>query len=126
VAELYARARPRYPESVIDDVVELGGFVRGSRIVELGCGTGQATAAMAEGGLEITCVEVGPRLAEVARRELAHYPRVQVVNAGFEHWQPEGGPMTGSSRSPRSAGSIPNAAARWRLGRSGRAVRLPS
>src|SRR5262249_40618714 len=38
VAELYARARPRYPEFVIDDAVELGGLVPGSRIVEIGCG----------------------------------------------------------------------------------------
>src|SRR5262245_33700557 len=95
VAELYARARPRYPESVIDDVVELGGFVPGSQIVEIGCGTGQATAALAERGLEITCVELGPRLAEVARRELARYPTVQVVNADFEHWHPAGSPYDG-------------------------------
>src|SRR5262245_11019810 len=95
VAEPYARARPRYPESVIDDVVGLGGFVPRSRIVEIGCGTGQATAALAERGLEIMCVELGPRLAAVAGRELARYPTVQVVNADFEHWQPDGGPYDG-------------------------------
>ena len=91
VADLYAHGRPRYPEVVIDDVVELAGFGPGSRVVEIGCGTGQATAALAERGLEVTCVELGPRLAEIARRELAHYPSVRVVNADFEHWEPEGG-----------------------------------
>jgi SAM-dependent methyltransferase len=90
-AELYARGRPPYPAVVIDDVVELGGFGRGSRVVEIGCGTGQATAALAGRGLEVTCVELGPRLAEIARRELAAYPSVRVVNADVERWHPEDG-----------------------------------
>jgi SAM-dependent methyltransferase len=91
VAELYARARPCYPDVVIDDVVELGGFVPGARIVEIGCGTGQATAALVERGLDVTCVELGPRLAHVARRELERYPGVRVVNADFETWMPDPG-----------------------------------
>jgi SAM-dependent methyltransferase len=95
IAELYARGRPGYPAIVIDDVVELGGFSRQSRIVEIGCGTGQATAALAERGIEITCVELGPRLAAVARRELAPYPHVRVVNADIEHWEPEASPYDG-------------------------------
>jgi SAM-dependent methyltransferase len=95
VAELYARGRPRYPEVVIDDVVELAGFGPGSRIVEIGCGTGQATIGLAERGLDVTCVELGSRLAKVARRELAHYPSVRVVNADVEHWRPEAAPYDG-------------------------------
>jgi SAM-dependent methyltransferase len=94
-AELYARGRPRYPEFVIDDVVELAGFGPGSRIVEVGCGTGQATVGLAERGLDVTCVELGRRLAEVARRELAPYPHVRVVDADFEHWQAEAAPYDG-------------------------------
>jgi SAM-dependent methyltransferase len=80
---------------VIDDVVELAGFGPGSRIVEIGCGSGQATVGLAERGLDVTCVELGPRLAEVARRELAPYPSVRVVNADVEHWQPEAAPYDG-------------------------------
>jgi SAM-dependent methyltransferase len=95
VAELYARGRPPYPDVVIDDVVELAGLDPGSRIVEIGCGTGQATAALAERGVDVTCVELGPRLAEVARRELARYPNVRVVGADVEHWEPDAGPYDG-------------------------------
>jgi SAM-dependent methyltransferase len=94
-AERYLHGRPPYPEIVIDDVVELACFVRGSRIVEIGCGTGQATAALAERGLDVTCVELGSRLAEVARRELAPYPNVRVINDDVEHWEPVAAPYDG-------------------------------
>jgi SAM-dependent methyltransferase len=95
IAELYVRGRPPYPEVVIDDVVELAGFVPGSRIVEIGCGTGQATAGLAERGIDVTCVELGSRLAAVARRELAPYRRVRVVNADIENWEPDAAPYDG-------------------------------
>ena len=38
-----------------------------AQILEIGCGTGQATLPLAEGGYEITCVELGEQLAAVAR-----------------------------------------------------------
>jgi SAM-dependent methyltransferase len=97
-AEQYLLGRPRYPEFVIEDAVELGGFGPGSRIVEIGCGTGQATVGLAERGIDVTCVELGSQLAEVVRRELAPYPNVRVVHADFEHWrpkQPDGAPYDG-------------------------------
>jgi SAM-dependent methyltransferase len=91
VAELYERARPGYPEDLFDDLVALGGLRRGSRLLEIGCGTGQATLPLARRGLEITCVELGPSLAVLARAKLAPFPRVAVVRADFETWEPPAG-----------------------------------
>ncbi|MDX6553242.1 MAG: hypothetical protein QOH74_1730, partial [Gaiellales bacterium] len=53
VAEGYRAVRPRYPDVLIDDVCRLGGLSEGSRLAEIGCGTGQATVALAKRGLEI-------------------------------------------------------------------------
>ncbi len=64
-AELYERARPGYPDELIDDVVALAGLRPRSRVVEIGCGTGKATLPLAEGGLRITCVELGASLAAI-------------------------------------------------------------
>lgn len=86
VAELYDRARPVYPAEVFDDLAELAGLREGARVLEIGCGTGQATLPLAERGNRITAVELGANLAAVARRNLAAFPDVEVVAAAFEDW----------------------------------------
>ena len=55
-------------------------------MLELGCGTGQATVPLAERGGAIICVELGAGMAAVARRKLARFPSVEVVIAPFEDW----------------------------------------
>ena len=89
VPELYERARPGYPPQVFDDLTALAQLPAQARLLEIGCGTGQATLPLAERGFEITCVELGERLAATARRKLATFPSVSVINADFETWQPE-------------------------------------
>ena len=89
VPELYERARPSYPPEIIDDLVSLAKLREGARIVEVGCGTGQATVPLAQRGYAITCVELGEQLAATTRRNVAGFPSVEVVNADFETWQPE-------------------------------------
>jgi SAM-dependent methyltransferase len=86
VAELYDRARPGYPSALFDDLAELAGIGPGSRVLEIGPGTGQATVPLAERGCQVVAVELGADLAAVARRNLARFPRVEVVTAAFEAW----------------------------------------
>jgi SAM-dependent methyltransferase len=85
-AELYERARPGYPARLFDDLVELAGLQSGARVLEIGCGTGQATLPLAERGFAIAAVELGPGLAAVAQRKLARFSSVEVVVAAFERW----------------------------------------
>jgi SAM-dependent methyltransferase len=86
VPELYDRVRPGYPGELFDDLARLASLRPGSRVLELGCGTGQATVSLARRGLEVVAVELGAGLVEVARRKLAPFPTVHVVNAPFEAW----------------------------------------
>jgi len=88
VAESYDRARPDYPETLFDDLVALTGIEPGDRLLEVGCATGKATLPLARRGFRITCVELGPELAAVARRNLAGFP-VDVVQGRFEEWRPQ-------------------------------------
>lgn len=86
-ARLYDRARPDYPAALVDDLVELTGIGPGSRVVEIGPGTGQATRALAATGATVTAIELGAALAAVLRENL-HGTGVEVVTGGFEDWTP--------------------------------------
>lgn len=86
--EAYDRARPVAPPRVFDDLVELAGLQTGSSIVEIGPGTGQATRPLAERGLRILALELGPHLAARARQNLASFADVEVLTTSFEAWDP--------------------------------------
>jgi SAM-dependent methyltransferase len=87
-AELYDRARPGYPEQIFDDLFALAQLSPDATVLEVGCGTGQATRALAQRGCRIVCLELGENMAAVARRNLAQFPRVDVITSAFEPWDP--------------------------------------
>jgi SAM-dependent methyltransferase len=85
VAELYDRARPEYPALVFDDIAELARLEAGARVLEIGPGTGQATADLARRGYAVTALELSPELAAVARRNV---PEAEIEVGDFESWEP--------------------------------------
>lgn len=85
-AELYDRARPGYPPQLFADLATLSGIAPGHRVLEIGCGTGQATEPLAALGCAVTAVELGAGMAAVASARLRDFPAVRVVNAAFEDW----------------------------------------
>jgi SAM-dependent methyltransferase len=82
----YARYRSGYPDEVVEDLVTSSRLHRGSRVLEVGCGTGQLTVPLAQQGMELVAVELGPNLAAMARRNLAGFPQARVEVSGFEEW----------------------------------------
>jgi SAM-dependent methyltransferase len=85
-AELYDRARPSYPAVLIDTVVSLVG--EGARALDVGCGTGKATALLAGRGLSGVAVEPDRSMAAVAQRVLAPFTQWTVEVSDFETWNP--------------------------------------
>jgi SAM-dependent methyltransferase len=83
-AERYDRARPHYPPPLFDDLMTLARLEPGSRVLEIGCGTGQATVELAARGCSVLAVELGANLATIAARRLEPYPNARVVVAPFE------------------------------------------
>jgi SAM-dependent methyltransferase len=84
VSELYKKARPDYPEELFDALVGSTQLSGDARLLEIGPGTGQATAHLAKRGYDITAIELNIGMANVARRELAGYKNVHVVTGSFE------------------------------------------
>jgi SAM-dependent methyltransferase len=85
-AERYDRARPGYPAALFQDLAAFAGLTSRSRVLEIGCGTGQATIPLARLGCQVVAVELSPQLATVARRNLREFPRATVEVSSFEDW----------------------------------------
>jgi SAM-dependent methyltransferase len=88
-AALYQRARPEYPPALYERLLEVTGLAPPSRLLEVGCATGKATLPLARLGFRITALEPGGALADAARANLNEYD-VEVTEARFEDWQPDG------------------------------------
>jgi len=83
--DLYARARPGYPEAAFDAICRYAGIGAGSSALEIGCGPGQATEPMARRGLRITAVELGQNMARLVADRVRDLDVVVHV-APFEEW----------------------------------------
>jgi SAM-dependent methyltransferase len=90
VPELYDRVRPTYPDELFAELVAITGMHARSPVLEVGCGTGQATRSLAALGCSVTAVEPGPGLAALARRRLATSPNVEIETSSFEEWDDRG------------------------------------
>jgi cyclopropane fatty-acyl-phospholipid synthase-like methyltransferase len=88
-AKGYEDARPVAAPEVFDDLVELAHLSPGAHLLEIGCGTGQATLPLAERGFSVLAVELGANLAELAREKLSAFAGVEVVISSFEDWDPQ-------------------------------------
>ncbi len=79
-AERYDRARPRYPQAMVDRIVAGS---PGPDVLDVGAGTGIAARQFQAAGCRVLGVEVDPRMADLARGS-----GLQVEVAAFEAWEP--------------------------------------
>ncbi|HEX2398946.1 MAG TPA: class I SAM-dependent methyltransferase [Mycobacterium sp.] len=80
-ADDYHRYRPRYPPSLISDLLGSSHL----RVLDVGAGTGIASAQLMQAGAEVLAVEPDSRMARVAADNGIH-----VEQATFEDWQAAG------------------------------------
>ncbi|MCX5335814.1 bifunctional 2-polyprenyl-6-hydroxyphenol methylase/3-demethylubiquinol 3-O-methyltransferase UbiG [Streptomyces sp. NBC_00140] len=90
VPELYDRVRPGYPDELFADLAAITGLDTKSTVLEVGCGTGQATRSLAALVCSVTAVEPGADMAALARRRLAALRNIEVETSTFEEWDDRG------------------------------------
>ena len=91
IAAEYDRARPGYPEELIDRACRLAGLASGDHVLEIGCGSGQLTRGLVDRGLRVTAVEPGAQLIALADHKLADSGAVEFIHARFEDAPVPGG-----------------------------------
>ncbi|AYG65549.1 MULTISPECIES: class I SAM-dependent methyltransferase [unclassified Rhizobium] len=86
VASLYNISRPPYPDALFADIAAFAGLEAKDQVLEIGCGTGQATEGFAGRGLSVLALDPGAELIAAARERLAGFPQVRFQQTTFEAW----------------------------------------
>lgn len=84
MAVAYDRYRPRYPERLFDDIVELAELGPEAKAIEIGAGTGIATGPLISRGLQVVAIEPAPAMSALAREKFGDTARF--VDGRFEDW----------------------------------------
>ncbi|GGH60452.1 methyltransferase type 11 [Paenibacillus silvae] len=91
VVNEYEQYRPVYPSEMFEDIFTYVQINQEDSILEIGCGTGQATGGLvSKGYTNITCIELGSNLAQFTADKFKSYPSIRVINTSFENWDEEG------------------------------------
>lgn len=84
IAEDYDAVRPLYPEELIRTFIYEAGLNRDSRLLELGCGTGQLSRMLAPHGFELHALDIGENLIRIAETHCREYTNCRFLLASFE------------------------------------------
>ena len=79
----YDTYRPTYPDALFEDVVAYSQVGAGSRLIEIGIGTGQATLPFLRLGCDVTGIELGDRLSAFVGEKYSGYSNFRVINTDF-------------------------------------------
>ena len=84
IAAAYDARRSGYPRALVATAVRIAGLDVGSRVVEVGCGTGKLTEELVACGLEVDAVEPGQNMIAFARRRVGASDLVRYHVGRFE------------------------------------------
>ena len=105
-AEYYDRFRPSYPQEIIEELISEAEISKGSKLLEIGAGSGKATSQFAGKGFDILCIEPGEDLVRIGNERfksdtiefrLGRFEQIQLPEESFDlvfaaqsfHWIPQ-------------------------------------
>ena len=86
VANEYNQVRPTYPKALIDRALAWAQLPAEARLLEVGCGPGNATVSFAKRDFSLVCLEPNWEFCQLARQNCAQHPKVEILNTSFEEW----------------------------------------
>lgn len=84
IVDVYNYVRPDYPDSVFNDIKQYSGQRRMMNALEIGAGTGKATAPFLNAGYNVTAIEIGENMAQFLRQRFQEYQNFNIVVSSFE------------------------------------------
>ena len=87
MADYYDKYRPGYPQEIISSIVNKASLSSGSKLLEIGSGSGKATAQFVEYGFELHCIDPGQDLIRIGRERFKG-KNVEFIVTRFEDYSP--------------------------------------
>lgn len=87
VAEDYLRARSEYPSEIFDQIFETASLKPGSPVLDVGCGSGQATLDFARRGCRIVALDPAKRALDLLAQRCSALPEIELVHSTFEDFE---------------------------------------
>ena len=85
VSRLYELVRVGYPEKLVDDIIKFSQLPKGSKLLDIGCGSGKATILLAERDFEITGIDIGKNLIGIAKLKSKKLKNIKFILGSFEN-----------------------------------------
>ena len=83
---MYDKYRPTYIAELFSNIIEYANITEKSAILEIGCGTGNATLPFIRTGARVTAVELGKNLSEYTKQKFFEYSNFNIMNTRFEDY----------------------------------------
>lgn len=84
IVEQYDVVRPQYPPALYADLLAYAQVAKGTSAVEIGPGTGKATATFLDAGCTVTAVEIGQHMADFLKNKFSAQKHFDVIVSAFE------------------------------------------
>ncbi len=85
MSEYYDKYRPNYPDEIIKTIIDKANLCSGSKLLEIGCGSGKATEQFAHRDFEILAIDPGEDLISRAKSRF-NDGNINFVNSRFENY----------------------------------------
>ncbi|MBO6566525.1 MAG: class I SAM-dependent methyltransferase [Pseudomonadales bacterium] len=86
VADEYLRARSEYPQDLYDGIFESAELQPGSRVLDIGCGSGQATLEFATRGCNVHGIDPAKNALELLAKRSCDFSTVTLEHCSFEDY----------------------------------------
>lgn len=81
----YDRLRPQYPKALYEDIIAYSGINTGSKLLEIGAGTGIATTYFLGNNFQVDAIEPGANLSAFMQNKFQEYKNFKLINNDFEN-----------------------------------------
>ena len=86
VYRTYDKVRPGYPDKLFSDIFTYKNVGKGSRVFEIGIGTGKATQPFIDRQCQVASVDPGKKMARFMQEKYKEYPDFSCYNFTFEKY----------------------------------------